>query len=167
MLNNLPTHQPYSVVYLVCLAPDERLIMYRRLLLTDSVENRTGWTVTLRKHRTKEVDPRKTIKTLLFTAFSLSHEIIDRFKIELVLEYESPHVLSKDYPSLVELFVVKFNEKITLKLSQLAEIKAASEKEIVDMIDKKPYDFTAETREMLNMYFTLNQELEKEKTHGA
>ena len=167
---NLPNQQrpncsliaQYSTVYLICFTPDGRLIMYRRLLNTNHGDDRTGWTVTLRRNRVKEVDPRKIIMNLLFTSFGLKDEILSRFKPELIFEHSS---LTESLRT--ELFTVKFDERITLRVSSMAEVKAVSEKEIINKIEKKPYDFTYETREMLNMYFTFTQELKGESTYGS
>ncbi len=140
--------------------------MYRRLTLYDSRNDRTGWAITLRKDRFGETESRKTVKALLFTALGLKKEVIDRLRIGMICT----HISDKTPMGNTELFLVKFDETISLKLSKRAEVKAASQKEIEKMIEKDPYSFTYETREIMNVFFTLGNEpstTEKEKANGS
>jgi hypothetical protein len=140
--------------------------MYRRLLdNTNTItDDRTGYTVTLRKERHKEIDPRKTIRSLLFTAFSLKDETTEKLPNKLICTHTD--IQNKH----TEIFLVPFDETVSMRLSCKAEIRAASREEIMFLIETDPYIFTWETRDMMNVVFSLDKELgkiRKEKANGS
>jgi hypothetical protein len=139
-----------EVIYILCIAPDKRLLMFRRGFRAGVGDKKIfigPWSITISKrlqYGYKAKEPITATKSLIQTFLNLSEKYINDSIV--VTEFDS---FKKGINSSYRILMAEFKKKVKITLDSVTEVRAINEINLAKLMEANPNLFSYETRIVL------------------